>query len=236
MSSTLKVALVILGFLLVLVGILGSGISIREISFPRVGGAARIVSLAMGSLLVITGAGLLIFSLEDRERSDPPTVAAPLTSGNVNPTMEGVSESSRLEQRVPSDIRDDCDPIEEPGVYPSSTATLLCTTPESDVPGSVWYNQFASAAEMMSDVTADNNRSVQGELPPKSCKTSEDVQGTGSYSVGNETVGDLYCYKGTEDDVWFVWTDNRYNIASYASAPASRVADLYAWWTKAGPT
>ncbi|WP_367321452.1 hypothetical protein [Streptomyces sp. HUAS ZL42] len=254
MPNSIKIILLAFGGLMLLVALLGSGFSVREISFPPMSPIIRTTTVVVGAGLMATS--IVLFGTEGDDRVGPTPSPSPTTSGpsttSPPPSSPGPStpeppppddstpptvladeplDAQALLQHVPADIRDSC--TQGTRDLGESAPVYLECDPTGGVPDAVWYIQFTDTSSMNTWYNGDVDD--YGPYESDSCDTGADVPGEGTYYVGDMAVGRKACYVDSDGYVNIDWTDERLNIAGMAFASPDEYAAFHDWWLEAGP-
>ncbi|PIM67648.1 hypothetical protein CTU88_37470 [Streptomyces sp. JV178] len=253
MPTSIKVLLLVFGGVLLLAALLGSGFSIREISFPPMNPLLRTVTVLLGAGLMVTSVVLLATEGGTKnpvaEPSSGPTTTAPGPSPSTTPPPEpnpvpdpdappsdapptdepGSDEAEALMRHIPKSIRSDCVP--GTASYTEALTAYVDCRPDR-VPSSASYFQFADAPSMDGWFQAVvDDHTFTGD----SCDSYSDLNGQGSYSVDGTTTGKVVCFAGRDGRVHLMWTHEPLAVIVEAVADPADYDQLIRWWSVAGP-
>ncbi|MFI1972130.1 hypothetical protein [Streptomyces cinnamoneus] len=203
MPLAVTVILIILGVLLLITALIGSGVSRRLMTIPKMHRGPRIVLAALGALLLIAGGAMLTAG-----------------SGKHELTVE------ELKAHIPKDVKDNmrC----EKGNSPPKGAVQMECSSSSGMPDGANYIMFPNVNDMQ-DYWMREYSPKDREGPD--CDTADGYR-KGSYVTyedGSETIGDMVCAISAESGdnsgtFWASYTDRRYNIVVEANG---KNADLF---------
>jgi hypothetical protein len=248
MPTSIKILLLVFGGVLLLAALLGSGFSIREISFPPMNPLLRTVTVLLGAGLMVTSVVLLATEggTKDHVVKPPsgPTTTAPGPSPSTTPPQEpspvpdpyapppdepGSEEAEALMGHIPKSIRSDCAP--GTASYTEALTAYVECQPDG-VPTSASYFQFADAPSMDGWFQA----AVEDHtFTSDSCDSYSDLNGEGSYSVGGTPTGKVVCFAGEDGRVHLMWTHEPLAVIVSAVADPADYDQLIRWWSMAGP-
>jgi hypothetical protein len=259
MPNSIKIILLAFGGLMLLVALLGSGFSVREISFPPMSPLIRTTTVVVGAGLMATS--IVLFGTGNGSTRDDvlptqtptPTVTTPSPTPSTptpdpetttpepppdagttlaQPEDEPVAASALL-GHVPSDIASSCKPGSET-ISASLTVYVECA------PGggadAVAYYQFADTPSMKgwySKITDDYT-----PFDSDSCASASNLNGETTYTQGDSgtDAGSVACfYDSSDDTVNLVWTNDDLAILTWAYSGPSDYSELHEWWIDAGP-
>ncbi|GAA2279828.1 hypothetical protein GCM10010234_15720 [Streptomyces hawaiiensis] len=191
MPLAIEILLVLIGILLLALALIGSGISRRLMTIPRMHKWPRIVIAALGVVMLVGGGWLLMMPNE----------------------KEGPSYAD-LEEHIPSTVTDQMT-CEEHSEAPKGAVEALCTS--SDGVQTVYYSLFPDVNSMqafwMKQVSPET-------LTDSECSSVEDFQAGGKNYYGNDefpVLGDIACEVSSDDSLWMTYTDRRFNIVVEAN-------------------
>jgi hypothetical protein len=210
MPLAIEILLVIVGILLLALALIGSGISRRLMTIPRMHKWPRIVIAVLGVVMLVGGGWLLMTSNE----KDGPSYAD-------------------LKDHIPSTLTSwmTCEKHSE---APEGAVEAMCTS--SDGAQTVYYSLFPDVNSMQ----AFYAKSVNSEnLTDSECSSLEDFQTGGKSSYGNDefpVLGDVACQVGSDDSLWMTYTDRRFNIVVEANhAEQEDVSGFSDWMVDTTP-
>ncbi|WP_424890300.1 hypothetical protein [Streptomyces sp. XH2] len=258
MPTSASIILFVFGGLMVLISLLGSGFSVREISFPRISPLIRSTAALLGAGLVVTSIVLLANKDSGKTVADPPPGTAPqktVTSSSlpappssqppaqpsaappqpespapVPGTPRSSGPTAALLAHVPPAIRPSCSDGDA-SRFPASVVAVVACTPAAGFP--VIYAQFVD------DISTQGGfqRLVNDvTFTQSSCGPSTPLNGRQKYNNGGKEVGELACNQDPGDgDVYLTWSSEDVKIIAQAHAPLASYGQLLAWWKNAGP-
>ncbi|MFE2219158.1 hypothetical protein ACFW93_45585 [Streptomyces canus] len=209
MPLVVEIILIVIGILLLAAALIGSGISRRLMTIPKMKRAPRIGIAILGVLLLVGG---MWGVTAEKEQHHGPTLAA-------------------LRDHLPPRVQEmDCTESSE---SPKNAVELNCGT-QGAFPDSVWYYMF-DGVNSMQDWWHDQTSSVT--RPGDDCSTLAAFKsGTShTYSIEDEsvTVGDQACYMDG-NTLWDMYTDRRFNIIVLASIPDATNFSAFESWLNDG--
>ncbi|MGW7542671.1 hypothetical protein ACWGKQ_16395 [Streptomyces sp. NPDC054770] len=189
MSRAVEIVLIVIGILLLAAALIGSGISRRLMTIPKMHRTPRIVIAILGVLLLVGG----VWGVTQTEKRGP-TLAD-------------------LRAHVPSDVKSALT-CTEGSESPKGAVEMACNA--DSVSYQAWYVMFPDVNSMqdywISQVTPS-------DLTGSNCKTLQDYQTGGKvsyyFSDESKTVGDQACYVSGKTTV-AMYTDRRFNIVVWA--------------------
>ncbi|MFI8939534.1 hypothetical protein [Streptomyces syringium] len=208
MPLAIKIILIVIGILLLVLALIGSGISRRLMTIPKMHRAPRIILAVLGVLLLVTGG--LQLALE-REKHGP--------------------SLADLQSHIPSAVTGNLN-CSEHDEAPKGAVQMVCSEASDGVPDQdVYYIMFpdvnAMQAYWMKDAKPDS-------LPGTECSTQEDFKRGSNlpYSLrgGSETIGDAACMEGDEGVNWVTYTDRRFNIVVEAAHKDPQTFENFLTW------
>lgn len=258
MPTSASIILFVFGGLMVLISLLGSGFSVREISFPRISPVIRSTAALLGAGLVVTSIVLLANKDSGKPVADPPPGTAPPKSVPASlpappssqppaqpssaappppessapvpgaPRASGATAS--LLAHVPDTIRPSCSDGDA-SKFPASVVAVVACTPAGGFP--VIYAQFVD------DISTQGGfqRLVSDvTFTQSSCGPTVPLSGRQKYNNGGKVVGELACHQDPDDgDAYLTWSSEDVKIIAQAHAPLASYGPLLAWWKNAGP-
>jgi hypothetical protein len=211
MPLAIEILLVLIGILLLALALIGSGISRRLMTIPRMQKWPRIIIAALGVVMLVGGGWLL---MTPNEKKGP--------------------SYADLEDHIPSTLTDwmTCEKHSE---APEGAVEAVCTS--EDGVQTVYYSLFSDVHSMQKYYV----KSVTPEqLAVSECSSMEDFQTGGKTPYGNNefaVVGDEACQVGTDDSLWMTYTDRRFNIVVEAQhAEQGDVSGFFDWISYTTPT
>ncbi|WP_367132554.1 MULTISPECIES: hypothetical protein [Streptomyces] len=257
MPTSASIILFVFGGLMVLISLLGSGFSVREISFPRISPVVRSTAALLGAALVVTSIVLLANKDSGKAEADPlpdtlPTKSVPpsspappssqppvLPSSAAPPpqppapapgTPRSSGATASLLAHVPETIRPSCSEGDA-SKFPASVVAVVACTPATGFP--VIYAQFVD------DISTQGGfqRLVSGvAFTQNSCGPSTPLSGRQKYSNSGKQVGELACHQSPDDgNAYLTWSSEDVKIIAQAHAPLASYGQLLSWWKTAGP-
>ncbi|POX60896.1 hypothetical protein C3492_24735 [Streptomyces sp. Ru62] len=207
MPLAVEIVLIAIGVLLLAAALIGSGISRRLMTIPKMHRAPRIALAILGVLLLAGGMWGVATETEKR-----------------GPSM------AELETHVPSDIKAAMD-CSEAAEVPKGAAGIECTsTDENTTPEAAWITMFPDVDSMQQYWL---HKADPSDLPGAECSSVDDVK-KGSkqeWILGDNTVtmGDQACYMAGNTAI-AIYTDRRFNIVVFAQDSNPRHhADFLKW-------
>jgi hypothetical protein len=237
MSDFVRVGTVSFAFgaLLLLVALVGGGLSIKEVTFAQLTQLTRVTLAAVGAAFIAIG---LWVTFQDR-----PTVTAPDAPGNVpsavsTSTTTGNATTTTAEAfptvaerelmaRISKELRDRCQRDEEP--YPNSGASIKCT-PASGAT-TAWFMVYPKVEDMKKEYYGQIDRA---KVTQNSGICEKDQVEENTYDVNKATVGRYACYR-EGGRVRMVWFYEKLRILGMAARDDGNAAKLKSWWSNAGP-
>ncbi|MEU1072717.1 MULTISPECIES: hypothetical protein [unclassified Streptomyces] len=192
MPLVVKIALIVIGVALLALALIGSGISRRLMTIPKMHRAPRIALAILGVLLLAGG----MWGLSTTESKKAPSVAD-------------------VKEHIPSSVKADLN-CTEAAESPKGAAEVDCST-QNSTPEYVYYILFSNVDDMQ---VHWNKTTAPGDLSGNQCQTMDDYK-KGShqtYYTNDQSViiGDYACYT-SGDSIVAVYTDRRYNVIVSAS-------------------
>ncbi|MEU2791219.1 hypothetical protein [Streptomyces sp. NPDC007100] len=247
MPMSIKVIIFALGGLMILAALLGSGFSVREISFPRISPVIRAATVVLGVGLIITS--IILLATESKTpvaqpqpqpspSTNSPSSAAPTTpapettppsTDASTPTRGSEAAANELLTHVPSAVRGGCLAIDASDLPDTATAGLRCS---SDDGFNTDYWQFSDSGSMQSEYA----KALKGyEFTSKSCASSSDLNGQSDFTYSGETAGSMSCFLDSDGYANIMWTYDELAIVSLTYSPEANYGALRQWWAQAGP-
>ncbi|EST35415.1 hypothetical protein [Streptomyces roseochromogenus] len=191
MPLAVEIVLIVIGVLLLATALIGSGISRRLMTIPKMHRVPRVALAVLGVLLVAGG----MWGLSTGTAKHAPTLA-------------------ELRARVPSDVKQSMD-CTEATEAPKNAVELDCGT-QNAVPDHVWYIMFPDVNSMQHYwMTQAGTVNLQGT---QCVSLSDYTKGSKtSYYLSDQAItdGDDACTMDGNSPV-IVYTDRRYNIVVIA--------------------
>ncbi|KUO10036.1 hypothetical protein [Streptomyces sp. DSM 15324] len=191
MPLAVEIVLIVIGVLLLAAALIGSGISRRLMTIPKMKRAPRVVIAILGVLLLAGG----MWGVSTQEQPHGPSLAA-------------------LKDHVPPDVKRDW-PCKESSESPKDAVELDCSTTDN-VPDGLWYIMFDNENSMQRYWW---NQTDPAHEPGSDCTTMAGFRQGSSYSYSTEdrsvTIGDEACYVDGNTLV-DVYTDRRFNIVVFS--------------------
>ncbi|MFE6843493.1 hypothetical protein [Streptomyces sp. NPDC057686] len=205
MPLVVELVLIVIGLALLALALIGSGISRRLMTIPKMHRTPRIVLAILGVLLL--AGGMWGMSVESEKRG---------------PSLDD------LRAHIPPDVKTTM-ACAEATESPKGAVEMDCSTP-SGVPEAVYYIMFPDVNSMQDYWM---KQSASESQPASECSTIEHYKngGKGTYFFNDKSViiGDYSCF-ASGDDMIAVYTDRRYNVAVYASvSDAKRFPEFLTW-------
>jgi hypothetical protein len=238
MSDFVRVGTVSFAFgaLLLLVALVGGGLSIKEVTFAQLTQITRVTLAAVGAAFIAIG---LWVTFQDR-----PTVTAPDGPGNVpsavststtiqNATTTTTAEAfptvaeRELMAGISEELRDRCQRDDEP--YPNAEASIKCN-PASGA-STAWFMVYRKVDDMKKEYYGQIDRA---KVKQNSGVCEKDQVEENTYDVNKATVGRFACYR-EGGRVRMVWFHEKLRILGMAARDDGNAAKLKSWWTHAGP-
>lgn len=204
MPLAVEIVLVIIGVGLLALALIGSGISRRLMTIPKMRRAPRVVLAILGVLLLAGG----MWGLSTGTKEDGPSMAD-------------------LKAHIPDDVLADLH-CTEGTESPEGAVKMECTG--DSVPEYAEYIMFADVNDMQDYwVEQVNPEALTGDQ----CNTVEDHRNgsrqTYFFDERSVTIGDEACY-ATGSDIVALYTDRRFNIVVGATIPdAQHFSDFRTW-------
>ncbi|KUN80858.1 tetraspanin family protein [Streptomyces griseoruber] len=204
MPLAVEIVLIVIGVLLLAAALIGSGISRRLMTIPKMKRAPRIVIAILGVLLLVGG----MWGVTTEEKHHGPTLAA-------------------LKEHLPPDVKSRLD-CTEASETPKDAVELDCSTPGS-VPDQVWYYMFDDVDAMQNWWW---NQTDPAHQPGGECTTIADFKQGSSLSYSTEdrsvTTGDIACFMDG-NTVVDVYTDRRFNIVVWSQTDSQNFSEFMNW-------
>ncbi|WP_438485376.1 hypothetical protein [Streptomyces sp. S186] len=216
MPLAAKIVLIVIGVLLLILALIGSGISRRLMTIPKMHRAPRIVLAVLGVLLLAGGMWGLWTG-----------------TAKHSPTLDD------LRAHVPADVKSALN-CTEASESPKNGVALDCST-QGGFPDHVYYAMFPDVNSMQKYWIGKANPS---NLPGTQCNTTDDFEkgSKGTYSLGDQsiTIGDVACSMDGNTAV-VAYTDRRFNMVIMADeSDPQKFSDFINWVDKTsqppGPT
>ncbi|MFE4875046.1 hypothetical protein [Streptomyces sp. NPDC056682] len=205
MPLAVKIALVVIGVLLLGLALIGSGISRRLMTIPKMHRAPRVALAVLGVLLLVGG-----------------TWGLWAGAANHGPTL------ADLRTHVPADVKSrlNCTKAVE---TPKDGVELDCST-EGGFPDHVWYVMFADVNSMQNYWMQEAGTSNR---PGTQCETIDDYKNGSktAYYLSDQSItnGDVGCYMDGKTFV-AVYTDRRFNMVVIADeSDPQKFSDFTNW-------
>ncbi|MEU1180236.1 hypothetical protein ABZ464_21755 [Streptomyces sp. NPDC005820] len=207
MPLAVEIVLIVIGILLLAAALIGSGISRRLMTIPKMKRAPRIVIAILGVLLLAGG----MWGVTTEANQHGPSLSA-------------------LKKHIPSDVTSTLT-CREAAEAPKGAVKMDCSTQDS-VPEQVWYVMFDNV-NAMQDWWVSQAR--PSDLPGSSCATLSDFKKGSSYwyYVDDQSVavGDESCY-AAGNIVVAMYTDRRFNIVVWAQiSDPKNFSEFQSWLT-----
>ncbi|MEV5879893.1 hypothetical protein AB0L75_37910 [Streptomyces sp. NPDC052101] len=205
MPLAVEIVLIVIGVLLLAAALIGSGISRRLMTIPKMHRAPRVVLAALGVLLLAGG----FWGMWTGTEKSAPTLAD-------------------LRAHIPPDVKSTLN-CTEAVESPKKGVELDCST-QGSVPDSVWYVMFPDVNSMqtywMQESSPSNRQGTQ-------CNTIDDYKrgSKTTYFLSDQSItdGDYACYMDGNSTV-AIYTDRRYNIVVMAEeSDPQKFSDFTNW-------
>lgn len=208
MPLAIKIILIVIGILLLVLALIGSGISRRLMTIPKMHRAPRIVLAVLGVLLLATGG--LLFALE-KEKHGP--------------------SQADLKAHIPPKLMGNMACEEHPEA-PEGAVQMVCSEARDGMPDQVVYYIMFPNRDAMQDYW---QKTVEPEnLSGTKCDSKEDFDAGGqtTYTLGNspDTVGNLACGVDADGITSATYTDQRFNIIVQASHKDPQSVSAFVDW------
>ncbi|WP_370417740.1 hypothetical protein AB8O64_03155 [Streptomyces sp. QH1-20] len=208
MPLAIKIILIVIGILLLVLALIGSGISRRLMTIPKMHRAPRIILAVLGVLLLVTGG--LQLALE-REKHGP-TLAD-------------------LKSHIPTAVTDNLKCTEH-SEAPKGAVQMVCTEARDGVPDqAVFYILFPDVNAMQDYWMKDTQA---GSLPESECASKDQFRegGKTTYTLSDpsETVGDVACGETPDGVAVATYTDRRFNIVVQATHKDPQTFEHFLTW------
>jgi len=171
-------------------------------------------------------------TVETAETEPPPETGA--TETGVVDTSGLTVAQQQLLAVVPPAIQPSCvgNVPTESDVLDGLLASLRCTPSDGPV---LFYLQYDSSESMDA---AYSSEYVFGDYPRDQGQCSVTFPGEGTYSIGDETAGRVYCFMGGEPVRPVIyWTTDALGVLASADWEGHTDRELYEFWTtEPGPT
>ncbi|MFF9028790.1 hypothetical protein [Streptomyces iakyrus] len=205
MPLVVEILLILLGVVLLVLALIGSGISRRLMTIPKMHRTPRIVLASLGVLLL--AGGMWGASIESEEHG--PSLAD-------------------LKSHIPPDVMADLS-CTEAAESPKGAVQMECAT-ENSVPEFAWYIMFPDVNSMHEYWTKQVS---PGDLPGNKCDTMDDYTKGSKHeyylSDPAVTVGDQACYT-SGSNIGVMYTDRRFNIVVQAViSDPQNFSDFHSW-------
>lgn len=207
MPLAVEIVLIVIGILLLAAALIGSGISRRLMTIPKMHRTPRIVLAVLGVLLLAGGAWGVMTEKEQHR----PALA-------------------ELRKHIPENIKSSLSCTESPE-SPKNAVQMECdSTDNSTTPEQVWFTLFPDVNSMQEYWF---NKAAPGNLSGANCATTDDFKKGGkepwNLNDPSVTVGDQACWMSGDTAV-SSFTDRRYNIVVFAqSANPQLLSDFIKW-------
>ncbi|MER6733156.1 hypothetical protein [Streptomyces puniciscabiei] len=216
MPLAIEIVLIVIGVLLLAAALIGSGISRRLMTIPKMHRVPRVALAVLGVLLLAGG----FWGMWTGTQKSGPSLA-------------------ELRSHIPSDVKSalNCTEAVE---SPKNGVELDCST-QGSIPDKVWYVMFPDVNKMQRYWMQEAGPT---DLPGTQCNTIADYKkgSKTTYYLGDQSItdGDYACYMDGNTPV-AVYTDRRYNIVVVAEeSNPQKFAEFTDWVDKIsqppGPT
>ncbi|MFG2967028.1 MULTISPECIES: hypothetical protein [unclassified Streptomyces] len=204
MSLTLEIVLIVIGILLLAAALIGSGISRRLMTIPKMHRAPRIILALLGALLLVGG----MWGVTTRTEKHGPTLAT-------------------LRAHIPPDVQSGLT-CKDASESPKGAVEMSCSA--DSVPYQAWYVMFPDVNSMQDYWI---NQAGPSDLAGSDCSTMQDYEKgskvTYHFTGDSTTVGDQACYVSGKTTV-AMYTDRRFNIVVWAQTDdPQRFAEFQKW-------
>ncbi|KOG34281.1 tetraspanin family protein [Streptomyces resistomycificus] len=187
MPLAVEIVLIAIGIVLLALALIGSGISRRLMTIPKMHRAPRVVLAILGVLLL--AGGMWGLSIESEEQG---------------PSL------GDLKSHIPAEVKSALN-CTESAESPKDAVKVDCSTVDS-VPEQAWYIMFPDVNAMQEYFM---KQVAPGSLQGDECSTIDDyTEGSHqTYSFDDQSVviGDYACYR-SENIAVAMYTDRRFNI------------------------
>ncbi|MEU9502427.1 hypothetical protein [Streptomyces sp. NPDC048196] len=201
----LAVVLIGIGVLLLILALIGSGISRRLMTIPKMHRTPRVVVAVLGILLLFAGG----WTWTTEKGKEVPTVAD-------------------LRAHIPTQVSDNFT-CTEGSEAPKGAVTMDCTASEGAPDQGITYTMFQDVNSMQDRWL---KQATPEQLTGSTCDTENDYANGGNktYVIGSAIVGDTACYEDTNGVAWNVYTDRRFNIVvELGQGDPQKFSDFLAW-------
>ncbi|MDX3633116.1 hypothetical protein OG920_11250 [Streptomyces europaeiscabiei] len=204
MPLAIEILIVLIGILLLALALIGSGISRRLMTIPRMHKWPRIVIAVLGVVMLAGGGWLLMTGNE----KDGPSYAD-------------------LKEHIPSALKNwmTCEQHSE---APEGGVEAICTS--SDSAQTVYYSLLPEVNSMQAFY---EKRVTPEALTDSECSSVEDFQMGGKTTYGNDefpVLGDVACQVDNDESLWMTYTDRRFNIVVEAKHAVQEDASGFLDW------
>jgi hypothetical protein len=243
MSDFIRVGTVSFAFgaLLLLLALVGGGLSIKEVTLSQLNQATRVILAAVGAAFIaiglwVTFKGQPTSTAPDGTINEGPKPSAVTTSTTIpnaaaatTTTPEpfpSVAERELLEH-VSEDLRERCQRDNEP--HPNTRASVTCN-PTSGA-STAWFMVYTKVDDMKKEYYGQIDRA---NVKQDSGVCEKDQVEETTYEVDKVTVGRYACYR-EGGRVRMVWFHEKLRILGMASRDDGNAPRLKSWWSHAGP-
>ncbi|MFI2203567.1 hypothetical protein ACH47Z_22875 [Streptomyces sp. NPDC020192] len=206
MPLAVEIVLIVIGVLLLALALIGSGISRRLMTIPKMHRAPRVAVAILGVLLLAGG----FWGMWSGTQKHGPTLAA-------------------LRAHIPNDVKSSLTCTQAVDT-PKNGVKLECSGGQGSLPTYVWYAMFPDVNSMQNYWMQEAGPS---NLPGTHCKTIADYEtgGKQTFTLGDQAItdGDEACYVNGNTTAE-IYTDRRYNIVVYAEeSDPQKFSDFTKW-------
>ncbi|WP_327265472.1 hypothetical protein OG444_32600 [Streptomyces sp. NBC_01232] len=205
MPLVVEIILIVIGCVLLVAALIGSGISRRLMTIPKMHRAPRVIVAILGVLLLAGG----------------------MWGVSTEPEKHELSLAD-LKAHIPPDVKASL-VCTESAEAPKGAVSANCST-EGMIPEYVWYTMFPDVHSMHAYWVKQTAPESQ---PGTECNKIDDYK-KGSHTEyylddASVTVGDLACYV-SEGSTVAVYTDRRFNIVVWAEiSDPKHFSDFLTW-------
>ncbi|MFJ3961781.1 hypothetical protein [Streptomyces sp. NPDC090036] len=205
MPLVVEIILIVIGCVLLVAALIGSGISRRLMTIPKMHRAPRVIVAILGVLLLAGG----------------------MWGVSTEPEKHELSLAD-LKAHIPTDVKASL-VCTESAEAPKGAVSANCST-EGMIPEQVWYTMFPDVHSMHAYWM---KQTLPEDLPGTKCDKIEDYKQGSDYEYSLEDasviVGDYACYM-SGDTVVAVYTDRRFNVVVWAQISNTKnFSDFLTW-------
>ncbi|MFE5807780.1 hypothetical protein [Streptomyces sp. NPDC056491] len=205
MPLVVEIILIVIGCVLLVAALIGSGISRRLMTIPKMHRAPRVIVAILGVLLLAGG----------------------MWGVSTEPEKHELSLAD-LKAHIPPDVKASLVCVES-AEAPKGAVSANCST-EGMVPEQVWYTLFPDVHSMHAYWA---KQTLPEDLPGTKCDKIDDYKKGSDYEYSLEDVsvivGDYACYM-SGDTMVAVYTDRRFNVVVWAQISNPKdFSDFLTW-------